>query len=555
MARQTQVLVLSPWVGGLVSSQDPIVLGQTQEGQQALVQADNVVFTNTGGRVKRGGQARLNSSSNVMTDGSTASTAVDGLYATTYWRNNSINVKTEELVICASTNIYYASAYGSLVALASTVATPTFTHGQISSEVMSEDLYIGWAGTMTALVYEGGGANYSYASASSLATGFPTGWIVKQHLNRLWVAGSAANKDRLYYSAADNPLGHGSLGGYIDIYPGDGDPDGITAIFPSNNVRELYVAKRNALYRIDTSSVTASEWAVIPVSKALGCVSHNSVAPVDQGEMFFASDRGIHALGQIISGTAVIEGRFLSDAIQDQFDGIASKNAISGIWAPDLNSYLFSCKREGESSFECIFGYNVLLGAWFRWTDVPVNFLFRRLNTSSYAYEYYTCGDSTSSSDRGYINKLQQDNLWDFNSSTGAISMVIKTPHIYPGGDIINEKAFLNLMFLTRATDDSSFDVEFVIDELIKGSGQIDQMTLGGNILGNTSSYLLGSTFILGSPSGVKPLFAHVAGVGNAIQVTITHDTIDSSFEIYGLGVEFQGAEESENAYRALTSS
>lgn len=555
MARQTQVLVLSPWVGGLNSSHEPIVLGQTPEGQQALVQADNIVFTNSGGRVKRGGQARFNSTA--MNDGSTAASAVDGIYATTYWRNASSTQKSEELVVVAdSGRVFYGASYGTLTALTSTTVTPTFSHGMVSSEVMNEDLFIGYSKTATALWYEGGGANYNPASASTSIVGtFPNGWLVRQHLNRLWVAGDGTNPDRLYYSAADLPFAYGTAGGFIDVYPGDGDPNGITAIFPSNNVRELYVAKRQAIYKIDTSDLSPSNWAVVPVSKALGCVSHNSVAPVDQGEVFFASDRGIHSLGQVLSGTAVLEGQFLSDPIQDQYDEIASKNAISGIWAPDLNSYLFSCQREGETQFECIFGYNVQLQAWYRWTNVPCNFLFKRLVSSSYVYQYYTCGDSTSSSDRGFINKLQQSDQWDFSSSTGNISAVLKTPIMYPGGDIINEKAYLNLIFLTRAQDDSAFEVQYTIDELAKGSAEVQQRSLGGNILGNTSAYLLGSTFILGSPSGVKPLFAHIAGVGNAIQVTITHDTIDSGFEIYGFGIEYSGAGESQNAYRVLNGS
>lgn len=48
MPRKTQVFQMLPWVGGVNTSVDPGVLNP-----QELVQADNVVFTNTGARIKR----------------------------------------------------------------------------------------------------------------------------------------------------------------------------------------------------------------------------------------------------------------------------------------------------------------------------------------------------------------------------------------------------------------------------------------------------------------------------------------------------------------------
>ena len=550
--RKVATIVLSPWIGGLASAYDPIVLGQSPDGQQKLQVADNLVYGLTGSRKKRGGQARLNTSASVMTDGTTASTPVDGLWAIAYWYNNTISTRTEELVVVAeSGRMFYNSGFGNtLTALTFSGVTPSFSHGQISGEIMNELLFIGYSRTTACLIYSGAAAVVKTATAS-VGT-FPSGHIVRQHLNRLWIAGDNTAKDRIYYSAAEDARAFGTAGGFIDIYPGDGDPYGITAIFPSTNVRELYIAKRNSLYRLDTTDLDPANWAVIPVSRGIGCIAHNTVVSLDQADIIFCSDRGVHALQQIIRYAEILPGEYLSGDIQDQYQEILSKQLMSAVWYPELNSYLLGCRREGSDIQDTVFGYNVATKGWFRWTNVPVNFLFKRLDSSVGKNLLYACGDSSSSADSGYINELNQDNLWDFNSSTGNISMTFKSVVLYPQGDILSEKNFTNLIFLIRSRDNSSFQYEYVIDAVIKGAGTLNQRVVGGNLLGSASSYVLGPLFILGSPSGIKPLYTHIASVGAGIEVTLTHDEIGDDLEVLGMGIEFVPAEESQNAYRAF---
>jgi hypothetical protein len=551
MGRATSTLVLSPWVGGLNTAEDPIVLGLTPEGQQQLSEAENIIYKNKTGQKKRGGQARFNATA--MNDGTSAAVAVDGIYATTFWYNGTATTKSEDLVVVAeSGRMYHAPAYGSLTALTFSAVTPTFSQGVITSEVMNEKLFIGYSKTQSALVYSGNSAAVSAASASSAVIGtFPPGYIFRQHVNRLFSAGNAASPDRLSYSNTELPFAYGTAGGFIDILPGDGDPEGITAIFPPVNSNELYVAKRSSIFKIDTSSLDPNEWSVIPVSRGIGCVQHNSAQAVDQGDVIFASDRGIHSLQQVISQTAVITGKFISAPIQPDFDAASNKKLISAIWAPDLNSYLFNIQRAGQSFCENVYGYNVQRGAWYQWTSVPANFLFKRLNTTTQTFEYYAAGDSSSSNNRGFINKLQQTNLWDFSSATGNIVTLISTGLLYAEGNYLQERNFVNIILLARSRDNSPIQVSYSIDEVTNGAGMIQQRIIGSNVLGS-SSYLLGTTFVLGAPSGAKPLFLHTNGVGNAIKVKIRHDTIGKDLELFGLAVELDPAEESQNAFRAF---
>lgn len=552
MGRLTNTLVLSPWSGGLNSTEDAIVLGLTPEGQQQLSVADNIIYSTNDGQRKRGGQSHFNSVQ--MNDGTSLAVAVDGIYATTFWYKGSGTTKTEDLVVVAeSSRIFHAVAFGSLSALTiGSAIAPTFSQGQVTSEKMNETLFIGYSQTKAPLTYTGNSAAVNAASASSTVVGvFPPGYILRQHVNRMFSAGDSANPDRLSYSNTELPFAYGTAGGFIDVLPGDGDPQGITAIFPPVNVNELYVAKRTSIYKIDTSAADPNDWAVIPVSKGIGCVQHNSAAAVDQGDVLFASDRGIHSLQQVLSQTAVITGKFLSYPIQDDYRDSTNKRFISGIWAPDLNSYLFNIQRSGETFAETVYGFNIQKAKWYRMTSMPSNFLFQRLNISTEDYEYFSLGDSSGSSTRGYVNRIQQDSKWDFNSATGNIVTVLQTPLLYAGGNFLQENNFVNIILLARSHDNSPIQVAYSIDEVTNGSGIIQQQVIGSNILGS-SAFLLGSSFVLGAPSGAKPLFLHIGGVGNAIKVTITHDTIGADLELYGLAVEMDPAEESQNAYRAF---
>jgi hypothetical protein len=546
-----KTLALAPWSGTLNTAEDPINLGLTGEGQQFLIEADNILFSRSGSRIKRGGQVYFNSASQMVSGSLAAPT--DGVYGTTYWRNNSLNTKVEELVVATETGeLYYSPSFnGSMTLLVYSAVTPTFSVGQVTSEVMSEKLFVAYSRTAAPLIYSGGGAAVKAATAST-SVSFPVGNLVRQHISRLWVAGADGSRDSIRYSGPENPLDWGSNAGTINIYPGDGDPVGITAIFPSVNTRELYVAKRASLYRIDTSSLDTADWAVVPVSRGIGCVGQNTIASVDQFEVFFCSDRGVHSLQQIIAATEIIPGQYLSKDIQPDYDAISSKSSMSAVWVPDINSYLFSCTRPGVVLAETVYGYNVKQGGWFRHTATPANFLLKRLKVdSSPATEIYGLMDKSSTA-KGYISKINQDERFDFvNSASGAITMTMTSVTLYPGGDFLNEHNFTNLIFLVRSKDSSSFLVTYSIDEFNRTSSTVQQKVTGVNILGS-ATYLLGVNFILGSPSGVKPLYVESMGYGNAIQVTVEHSEVDSEFELFAMGVQYEDASESQYAYRAF---
>lgn len=536
--RNFQYLTLYPWQGGLNTAQDPIVLDPQQ-----LQIADNIVFTTQKSRKKRGGQAHLNSVSIKV-----GTVTQNIIWDSDYWSNVS-SAKRQYLVCASAEGNVFRSPTGVTWNKFNT-ATLTLALGGITSTVFNEDMIIATSKVLPPRKWDNQNTS---SNLVTLGGSPPAGNIVQSVQNRVWLAGNAANPDRLYYSAVTNheawtaTSSLGTTSGFIDVFPGDGDSDGITAIFPELKQGGVYVAKRTKIYFIDTSELSPANWRVFTVSNVTGCVNHNTAAAVDQEDIFFCAERGVTTLAQVVKGTNLVkEGEYISKDIQPDYFNVISqsdKSKMSAIWFEPLNSYMLGCKRAGYTTFETLYCYNTELQQWYRWTSVPCNFLAKIFNKGTGVSQL------TASANLGFINKLAQVALNDFGS---AIVMKIKTACIFPGGIVPGEKHFTNLIFLFRSRSTCTFGYSYNIDETTVGSGLIQQRTVGNNTLGTT---LLGPSFILGTTSNrVKPYFEAIAGVGHSIEVTITQSGLNEDLEIFGFGLEFKAASEAQNPYRSLAS-
>ena len=528
---------LYPWLGGLNTSQDPIILDP-----QNLTTADNIIFTTSGSRRKRGGTSRYNTAA----IGTSASSV---LYFTPYWAVVS-NVKRERFVSVTADGKVYRSVPESGTWSSFSTLSLSVSHGGITSEVMNEDLILGFQGNGVPKVWDNQNtaSNLVAMTASSGSLPFTNAWIVKSFIERLFVAGDPAFPDRLYVSrvgdyqrwTASSAAGTAIT---LEIGVGDGDPSGITAIFPGTGYnRVLYVAKRKHLYAVNCSDANQTNWSVTLISNQIGVINPNAVVALDETDIIFMSDRGVHTLSQVLQTTAVIPGEFLSFPIQTDYNSIintSTRSQISLTYVPDLNSVLFSCRRTGIATYETIYGFNVSLKQWFRWVSVPCNFIKTRFNVSTGVDELYACAPS------GFVNKLNQSTYNDLGS---AITTRIVSSFIFPDGLPLSEYAFTRIILIFRSRDNGTFNVQYMIDGVSGSSFVVQERIAGSNILGTT---LLGSSFILGQIQGVKPYFQHIGGVGSSIQLEIVHNAVNKDFELFGIIIEYEGAGDRQNPYNA----
>jgi hypothetical protein len=540
MSRVTKYKALYPWLGGLNTSVDPMILDS-----QNLTMADNIVFTTSGSRKKRGGQTHYNS-----TKIGGASAAQNVVYLADYWATVS-SAKREYFIAVTDSGKAFRSPFNGTWTSFSTL-TLSVSQGGVTSMVLQNNLVLGFkdSGVPKVWVGQNTASNLvAMTSATTSALPFTNAWITCPLLERGFYAGDPANPDRIYVSKVGtyNDFTSTASAGFattLDVGIGDGDPDGVTAIFPgTGGDRILYAGKRNHLYRIDCSDIDQTKWKITLLTNEIGVISPNTVATIDMIDVIFASDRGVHTLNQILTTTGIIPSQYLSFPIQYDWDSALStsdRKKFSAIWAPALNSYLISVKRSGQSTFETVYGFNVELKQWFRWTSVPCNFLLRRLNTSTGAEEIYTAASS------GYVNKLQQTALNDFGAP---IVAQIKSAFIAPDAIPFTENQFTNLACIYRSHENSTFRVYYSVDGLTTQNTTFAQKIAGGNILGTT---ILGSGFLLGQIQAIKPVWSHLAiDEGNTIQFTFQQDGLNQDFELFGIVLEYQVDEEAQNAFRS----
>lgn len=152
-----------------------------------------------------------------------------------------------------------------------------------------------------------------------------------KHKNRVWAAGVARNRSRLYYCAV---LNHedwtGSGSGAIDIDPNDGDH--ITGLFSHKN--ELFVFKgpnHGSIHRITGSSPTGADaFARVPFINGVGSINHTSILRAND-DLLFMSDVGIHSLAVTASYGDYVQG-YLSFPIQRYFSEEISHSFLNTTW-------------------------------------------------------------------------------------------------------------------------------------------------------------------------------------------------------------------------------
>lgn len=372
----------------------------------------------------------------------------------------------------------------------------------------------------------------------------PQGSILREHLGRIWT-NDKTNRDRLHYSGSFNHeqwLGFGDSAA-IDIGVGDGDPEGIVAIFPTFK-GELFVAKRTKLYRI--SGYSPETYEVRLVSNGIGCVGHNSIVAIDQDDMYFVSEKGIHSV-TATANFGDFGSEFISAKIQTAFNRKFSKPRLNRCWAaylPTINCAAFAFTDTNLSPTDntaldannVVWLYNVIIKEWFRWPDVPCESLI--VATDGDLKRFYF-GSHT-----GRIIKSFTGNFYDL-SYTGervAIKRKIVTGAIPVDGQYYTVKGFKRFIFYYKADGTHEIHVDAQVDNFAQDPA--NQFVFAEQAIGET---LLGINFILGESalggdSRLGTFTRDMLGYGRGIQLTIEDEGITQQAEIQGFGIEFEDA-------------
>jgi hypothetical protein len=336
--------------------------------------------------------------------------------------------------------------------------------------------------------------------------------------------------DRVHFSETGNgDVWQGDRdSGAIDIYLGDGDRDGITAIFPAFRDR-LFVSKRDRLYAVEGDS--PENFRVRSVSGGLGCVGPHGIVALDMDDMIFVSDKGVHSLAAT-EKFGDFEGQFLSKNIQPIFDkelNRARLQRIRGHYIPSLNSVAFSVAREQADTSETAFlMYNFEQGEWYEWPDLEINCSCIALIGNDKKL-LYSRGSSR-------LVETQTPGFSDFG--VDPILYRIKTGAHYPGQNPKKLVYFHKLTLYYKPEGRFSFTLRLKIDnheaQLLTFTQQEAGTPLG-------AEFILGQA-ALGSSGVMQPFTKEVAGIGRGVSLEIEQSGLEEQIEVYGFDLEYWDA-------------
>lgn len=524
MAFKTNIFTTVPWNGGLNTSVDPSLIQPNE-----LVTANNIVFSTNASIKKREG---------IDSDWDSAtSTSAKIIKLQDYWSESS-GVKTRELIgITNAGQMYSYDSSGTRTTI--TGSTVPATPDRATTTVFNDRVIMGFEGSGTdneLQYFDTDNATAAKLKDHPLYGGSdpdpPNGWIVQQHLGRVWV-NDKDRPDRLHYSETFNDLKWQGIGdsGALDIGVDDGDPDGITAIFPTFK-GQLFVAKRTKLYRI--TGVTPETFQITQISDSIGCISPNSVVVVDTDDIFWVSERGIHSLAAT-ANFGDFDSNFVSGKIQRSFNEEIEFTRLDNTQAaylPPINSVVFSFATTGSASQDILYLYNIESKAWYTWDGFnPESIALVQDSDKSRLY-FGTASER--------VGKSFTGSTADMNTSGTAtpIVLTIKTGLIFPDRNISTYKGFKKIGVFYTPTGSQTFDVNFTVDRHQPQELEFEDAAING---------LLGSTFILGqSTLGVTgntaPYSETIDGYGRAFTLKIIQSVAGEPLELQGFTVEYQPA-------------
>lgn len=453
-----------------------------------------------------------------------------------YWRSDSNDVK-QQLIIAVSSQgkIFKYNTSGNRVEIekdgtATSLSSPTM----VNFEVMNETLIMAFDGTANTPKSYNPDVDAQWLDL----TGAPNFSVCRMHQSRLFT-NDKTNRDRLHYSSPGSLTEWSGTGdsGAIDIFPGDGDQEGLVAIHPPFR-GQLFIGKFGRLYRLLGDN--PENYFPDLVTGGLGSLSQKAVVSVDLDDQVFISGRGVHSLAAT-DQFGDFDAQFLSKPIQNTYKTfVAGRLKFSqSAYIPAINSILTSVTEDGSTTQSALWGFNVEEKKWYRWPGIDAQAVSKyRVDVT----DKLLVGNSYSRI------LVPQANIYS-DYGTTPYTYKITTGTIYPDQNPTSWKGFKKFALYYRPRGTFTFTVTIKIDNQPEQTLTFSQAA-GGDLLG--SSFILG-TSTLGSSNVLAPYERSIDGFGRGCTIEIESSGSDEQVEIYGFSIEYEPAGKSQETIESAS--
>jgi hypothetical protein len=484
--------------GGLNTSDDPLIVGPEE-----ISDGNNFLIGQTLSRQKRPGLESYHTSSYASTASwPTAGSPIRKLVQ--YWRYASATGEVQEdLFLHSQTNVWSIDTRTS-PAVNRTGSLTLSSTSVPSYQIFEGILYFTSSNTADGYNKWNGLPNTPGDATAATAPTDGVGKYLGVYYGRMVMAGNPMYPFRFYISAPyDAEDWTGPTATSIDL-DYDGDPDGITAIFPELDGR-LYIATRKSIYELTGTDVNS--FVIRRVTRGVGCVGQGTVVATPN-DVLFSSDRGVHSIKKVIvSDQSNIT--FLSRDVQNIWTSLLNEQLfgqMQAAWDETQNLYILSVVSSGTTTNDTVLAYNMTYGYWMKWEDIDARSLSTVLVNKK---QYVIVGKED-----GGIQFFNPSSSTD--DGTG-YSFQFKTGKFFPDGDITKEFRFNSVTALVSVTDPSTVAFGWSIDSVDSTKSGSREFSVG------TDADLLGTTFILG---------ASKMGIGRFIPIRVSIEETGYNFQL-----------------------
>lgn len=508
-----------PWDGGLNASLDEAMIPTAQ-----LTVADNIVMDSRGSKRKREG---------ISHNWDNATSGTDSIIALhDFWWGTA--TRTQRMLGISSTgNITsYASGVRTALTDAGTAWTGTLTSASILT-FNNKAIFAVDGATNVIKMWDGS------SSVADLPGSPPKASFLIEHLGRIW-CNDKNNKDLFHYSPTNDHTQWNGAGdsGAIPIAVGDGDPEGITAGVSFGG--DLYVFKRRKIYKLVGYEPESIQ--IVKLSDNLGCVSQSALRVVDNKDIIWVSEDGVHSLSAFLStGESSISGD-IQRLFNEDLSFIRLKYAQVA-YVPSINSVAIALTEEASSNRlnttssvnNALYFFHLKRRQWWRWPDVSCQSLV--VMTDADMKRLYI-GTHT-----GRVSKAWNGLTYDVSMAAAqvAIKRSVSTGIIFVDGSPFTLKSFKRFVLYYKPKGRQTTSVSFRID----GQSIAPENSL--SFSNATGASALGLGFELGATQlGSAGLFAAYAatvnGVGRGCKIIIEESSLTAQSDIEGFAVEYEPA-------------
>ena len=475
-----------------------------------LIEAQNIVYSLDGWPRKMPGAQNVNGTATGASD------AAMGVFD--YWRQQTSGSPTQQRIVYSGTALYRESG-GTLTSILSGLEAAKMSW----FEVMNDELV--WASTSTVDVPQA----YDQVTVAALGGSPPNFAFHVKHRGRMWAAGVATAKYRLYYGALDNHedwTGAGS--GSIDL------PGQIAGLWSHKDELIIFLGPNEpAINRITGSAPTGSDaFALHPFVRGVGATNQQAIILGPGGDPWFWDDNGIHSL-EATAAYGDYAPQFLSADISDYFINQLNHNRFDAIWGVNFSAAgyaLWTASRGASTTHDLV----VLLDYRFkplRFAAWPAHALASLAMVRDSSRQTVPWGGTYT----GRVRRLHQASK---NIAGAAYTATVRLPYL-PFGDPFIDKVVTRGRASLAPKGDATFTLGWRRDGQTQQTTTVSQA--GGPSLAASSDQFVLDEDLLGGGLYVSQ-FPEMSGSFKEIQLEFTKGGVSEDFEPHGFALEVESA-------------